>query len=103
MPAWLQYRDQRHEWTSVTLGDQPVTLGGRDGIRVAGSTVTRRHARVLREADGYWIEPLRGTVFVNEVEVTRHRLVSRDLIRVAELELEFWEDRGSPGRTARSQ
>ncbi len=73
----------------------PVINIGRDGtcqIRLPDTTVSRRHAQIVRQADGYYasdLESNNGTL-VNEDELkTPRRLSNGDLLRVGSVELRF--------------
>jgi pSer/pThr/pTyr-binding forkhead associated (FHA) protein len=94
MPAQLQYLDCRHSGQIHVLGREPTVIGGRAAaIKVPGSTVTRRHARVYRDAGRFWIEDLGGDgVWINGARIERSQLTNRDRIRVGSLELQYWED-----------
>lgn len=68
-------------------------LGGRHGVRVQGSTRTRRQARIFEEAGRFWIEDLGGDgVWVNGVRVERAGLMNRDQLRVGSLQLDYFEE-----------
>lgn len=55
-------------------------------IVVASDSVSRRHCRLSREAQGWWIEDLLSTngTFVNDEQVTRRLLRPGDRIRVGD-------------------
>src|SRR5947209_16117882 len=69
-----------------TLADDPVVLGrGSDtDIRINDHSVSRRHARIQPGADGYHAVDLQSTngTFVNDVQVSMHRLKDGDYLRV---------------------
>jgi pSer/pThr/pTyr-binding forkhead associated (FHA) protein len=92
MRAQVQYFDGR-AWRVLLLGDEPTMIGGRSGaIRVEGSTVTRRHARIYLEASRFWIEDLGGDgVYVNGVKTERCALTNRDKVQVGSLALDYFE------------
>lgn len=71
---------------SVLVERTPFTIGRRDtnDLRLGGSEVSREHARIDLDNDAYVLhdaESRYGT-FVNDVQVTSHRLVSGDRIRL---------------------
>jgi diguanylate cyclase (GGDEF)-like protein len=69
-----------------TLADNPMVLGrGSDAdIRINDHSVSRRHARIQPGADGYYAVDLQSTngTFVNDVQVSMHRLKDGDYLRV---------------------
>ena len=72
--------------TRYTLADSPVVLGrGAEAeIRINDHSVSRRHARIQPGADGYYAVDLQSTngTFVNDVQVSMHRLKDGDYLRV---------------------
>ncbi|HEU4783343.1 MAG TPA: FHA domain-containing protein [Ktedonobacterales bacterium] len=74
---------------------EPVTAIGRDAscqIRLPDSTVSRRHAQVVRQADGYYasdVESVNGTKVNVDVLTKPHRLQHGDLLHVGEVALRF--------------
>src|SRR6059058_4504327 len=72
--------------TRYPLTDTPVVLGrGNDcDIRINDHSVSRRHARIQPGADGYFAVDLQSTngTFVNDVQVSMHRLKDGDYLRV---------------------
>jgi diguanylate cyclase (GGDEF)-like protein len=69
-----------------TLAENPVVLGrgGESEIRISDHSVSRRHARIQPGADGYYAVDLQSTngTFVNDVQVSMHRLKDGDYLRV---------------------
>jgi pSer/pThr/pTyr-binding forkhead associated (FHA) protein len=92
MRAQLQYFDGRSHQV-LPLRDA-ITIGGRASpIRVEGSTVTRRHARIFDEGGRFWIEDLGGDgVWINGTKVERAALTNRDKIQIGRLQLEYFEE-----------
>ncbi len=90
--AQLQWFDGRTH--RVLPLREAVTVGGRAStIRVEGSTLTRRHARIFEEGGRHWIEDVGGDgVWVNGAKIQRSSLTSRDKVRIGRLELEYFED-----------
>lgn len=53
--------------------------------------MTRRHARIFLNDGQFWVEDLGGLgVWVNGAKVDRCALEHRDLVRIGELELEYF-------------
>ena len=69
---------------------QPEIVIGRDpgvDLTISSPAISRRHARILREADGYVLEDLGSSngTYVNEQKLTgRHTLKSGDQIRLGQ-------------------
>lgn len=74
---------------------ESVTTIGRDAscqIRLPDSTVSRRHAQVVRQADGYYasdVESINGTKVNVDVLTKPHRLQHGDLLHVGDVALRF--------------
>jgi pSer/pThr/pTyr-binding forkhead associated (FHA) protein len=74
---------------------EPVTSIGRDAscqIRLPDSTVSRHHAQVVRQADGYYasdVESINGTKVNVDILTKPHRLQHGDLLHVGEVALRF--------------
>jgi diguanylate cyclase (GGDEF)-like protein len=70
----------------LALGDSPVVVGrGADcDIRINDHSVSRRHARIQPEADGYSAVDLQSTngTYVNDQPVSVHRLQDGDYLRI---------------------
>jgi diguanylate cyclase (GGDEF)-like protein len=70
----------------LALGDTPVVIGrGSDcDIRINDHAVSRRHARLQPEADGYSAVDLQSTngTFVNDQPISVHKLQDGDYLRV---------------------
>jgi pSer/pThr/pTyr-binding forkhead associated (FHA) protein len=75
------------------LVGQTVTIGRSPGnnVFIDNPAVSSRHARVIREGDGFVLEDLHSTngTFVNEQRVTRHPLQHGDVVLVGKHELVF--------------
>lgn len=79
----IQGRDQGKRFD---LDEEPVTLG-RDNdnvVQLHDSEVSRHHAEVRRDADGYIVTDLKSSngIFVNGASVEDHRLSSGDRVQV---------------------
>ncbi len=92
MRAQVQYFDG-HSYQVLPLRDA-VTVGGRpSAIRVEGSTISRRHARIFEAGGRFWIEDLGGDgVWVNASRVQRAALTNRDRLQIGHLLLEYFEE-----------
>lgn len=57
------------------------------------SSVSRVHAKILREADGFVIVDLESSTgtLVNGEPITRHRLTPGDIIQIAATRMEYCE------------
>jgi diguanylate cyclase (GGDEF)-like protein len=60
-------------------------------IPVDTDSVSRRHARIVKKAEGFWVEDLGSTngTFVNDERVDKRLLVDGDIVRVGEAVLKF--------------
>jgi pSer/pThr/pTyr-binding forkhead associated (FHA) protein len=74
---------------------ESVTSIGRDAscqIRLPDSTVSRRHAQVVRQTDGYYasdVDSINGTKVNVDALTKPHRLQHGDLLHVGEVALRF--------------
>ncbi len=77
------------------IGESPVSLGRGDecDVRVNELTVSRRHARILRENGGYVVCDLNSTngTLVNDEPITRHALADGDHIQIGSQVFRFLE------------
>ncbi len=94
MKAQLLFRDRRSHTQTFSLKAAESILGRDAGIAVPVSRdgVSRHHARILKEGDGYVIEDLRSTngTFLNGQAVARDSLRHLDVIGLGkEAELIF--------------
>jgi phosphoserine phosphatase RsbU/P len=75
--------------------DRDVTVLGRDAaceIVLAGQDISKKHARIVRKDDGYYIEDLRSTngTKVGDSDLTEIRLLEDgDLIQIGDFRLAF--------------
>lgn len=98
MAVVIQYLDWLHNrFGTVERCGEPVLIGqSRDcDIRIKGKVVSRRHARIYREATRDWIEDLgsEAGTWINGVRVNHPSALShRDQIRCGDLELEYFEN-----------
>jgi len=77
-------------------GDDPVVIG-RDveaDFQLADRSVSRRHCRIFREDDRFWVEDLGSTnhTFVNEHQIDRCSLHDGDLVRISHTVLKFIDE-----------
>jgi pSer/pThr/pTyr-binding forkhead associated (FHA) protein len=84
-----------------TVGDRPLTLGRDAGsdVVVAGHEVSRQHAEIRSDPDGYILvdTSVNGT-FVNGERIGKtHRLARADVIRIGNDEFRFYADVAPPG------
>src|SRR5246127_2608966 len=72
--------------TRYPLGDAPLVLGrgGDCEIRINDHSVSRRHARIQPNADGYYAVDLQSTngTYVNDVPASMYKLKDGDYLRV---------------------
>jgi len=72
--------------TRYSLADVPIVLGrGADcDIRINDHSVSRRHARIQPDADGYYVVDLQSTngTFVNDAPISFSKLNDGDYLRV---------------------
>ena len=60
-------------------------------LRLEEVGVSAKHAQLLCEPDGYYIEPLDGAgVYLNQTSVQRTRLRQGDVIDLGVVRLKFW-------------
>jgi pSer/pThr/pTyr-binding forkhead associated (FHA) protein len=88
----------------VAFGQEPITIGRTDanGLSVDDMSVSRNHARIDREAGGYFLTDLdsaNGT-FVNDRPVTRARIYHNDRIGVGRHQLLFCAPEAQPEEVA---
>jgi pSer/pThr/pTyr-binding forkhead associated (FHA) protein len=84
-----------------SVGSRPLTLGRDAGsdVVVAGSEVSRHHAEIRNEPDGYILVDIsvNGT-FVNGERMGKTHLLARaDVIRIGNDEFRFYADAANPG------
>jgi pSer/pThr/pTyr-binding forkhead associated (FHA) protein len=95
MPATIRYRDGERTRV-VLLGDVPAFVGRLPdcAVRTSDSTVTRRHARIYRDGDQYWIEDLGSDngVHINGELVRRAPLAKGAKVHCGRLVLEYCEE-----------
>ena len=78
--------------------DQPVVIGRETAVEVclADSAVSRRHSRIEKNGDHFWIsdlQSLNGT-FVNDVPVKQRQLQHGDRIRIGDTQFLFFLHEG---------
>ncbi len=89
------YRDREH-----FLEKEVFTIGRAPGLDLilADRMVSGRHARIVHQDDGYWLEDLNSTngTFVNGARVDRHRLRTGDRIAFDRVEFVFEDPQDVP-------
>jgi adenylate cyclase len=86
----LTYRSGDHE-ESIAVGDEPLTIGRspESGLLLADESVSRSHARITRDGEGWVISDLgsKNGVKVNTYRTNQHRLASGDRIDLGAVRL----------------
>jgi hypothetical protein len=95
MPALVVRSGGDREGEHITLGTDLVTIGRtpESHLFLDDVTVSRHHARIVRDATGFAIEDqnsLNGT-YVNRRRVERHHLMNGDELQVGKYKLVFIE------------
>lgn len=87
--------------TSFTVQDS-LDLGARkdNDVVVALKGISRRHAKIDREGDGYFVEDLNSTnfVFVNDEQIQRQRLEDGDTISLGDYAYLLWLEELEPAK-----
>jgi hypothetical protein len=83
------------EGEEIPLTDEPLTIGRtpESGLFLDDVTVSRHHARIMRDATGLLVEDqnsLNGT-YVNRTRVERQRLKDGDELQIGKFKLVFLE------------
>lgn len=93
-PACVVVVNGAHLGTEAKIGAMPLLIGRAEdaGLTIGNTSVSRRHCRIFRDADGYTVEDLGSTngVFVNGQKVQRLGLRDGDRLRVGHCELKFF-------------
>ncbi len=80
----------------IVLGDKPVVIGRsiEADFQISERSISRRHCRIFREEDRYWLEDLRSTnrTFLNEEMIERSPLRDGDHVRVSQTVLKFVDE-----------
>jgi adenylate cyclase len=86
----LAYRSGDHE-ESIAVGDEPLTIGRspKSGLVLADESVSRGHARITRDGEGWVIADLgsKNGVKINTYRASQHRLVTGDRIDLGAVRL----------------
>lgn len=95
--ALLKILSGEQSGRTVELRDDPIVIGRHPGcdIRVPDETVSRRHARIVVDDDGYAIEDLgsRNGTYLNGERVTSPvRLAHLDIFNIFNTEVEFCDE-----------
>ncbi|MEE8349572.1 MAG: SpoIIE family protein phosphatase [Acidobacteriota bacterium] len=101
---YLKDQSQRYE----IEGDESVIGRGSDNdIKISNRSVSRHHAKLVRENDRYFIVDLNSShgTYVNDDRIERHQLKEGDQIRLGQVEVVFTQDflDGVPSDTATGQ
>ncbi|MEE2901786.1 MAG: SpoIIE family protein phosphatase [Myxococcota bacterium] len=93
--AYLLVNDGPNKGTKYTLEEECVLGRSLDcQVQIQDLSVSRKHARISKVSHGYEVIDLgsgNGT-FVNEIAVSRHLLKDKDIVRVSQLKLCYYED-----------
>ena len=75
----------------LSTAETVIGRGGESDITIDMDNVSRRHARVINSADGFFVEDLQSTngTYVNDREVSLERLANGDLIKIGGAILKF--------------
>jgi diguanylate cyclase (GGDEF)-like protein len=77
----------------IDLGPRPVEIGRAPScdVPIDHESVSRRHARVLKKGDGYWVEDLGSTngTFVNDGRVAARDLAQGDQLKIGRTIFKF--------------
>ncbi len=65
-------------------------------VEIDAEGISRRHARIMRESNGWFIEDLGSTngTQVNDIPITRHQLADGDLLRIGTTVVKFLASEG---------
>ncbi len=80
----------------IVLGDKPVVIGRsiEADFQISERSISRRHCRISREEDRYWLEDLKSTnrTYLNEETIERSPLRDGDHVRVSQTVLKFVDE-----------
>lgn len=99
MRTQVFYRDAQGLEGVVELRGEPIFIGRamECAIRTDDGMVSRRHARIFRDAGRWWIEDLGSAngIYVDTTRVSRHCMVHGEAIRCGSLWLRFVDETGA--------
>ena len=85
--------DTRHLGRRQILGSTDVTMGrgSENTVVLDADSVSRRHARIEKRANGWYVVDLNSTngTYVNDEPVNEHRLMRGDQVKVGDTILKF--------------
>jgi hypothetical protein len=83
------------EGETIDLNVEVLTIGRspHSDLFLDDVTVSRHHARVLRDEGGFWVEDLNSLngTYVNRKRIERHRLFDGDELQIGKFKLAFLE------------
>jgi pSer/pThr/pTyr-binding forkhead associated (FHA) protein len=86
------------EGETIELNSDVLTIGRspNSDLFLDDVTVSRHHARVLRDEGGFWVEDLNSLngTYVNRKRIEQHRLFDGDELQIGKFKLAFLQ--GSP-------
>ena len=84
-----------HEGETIAFGTDVLTIGRspHSDLFLDDVTVSRHHARVIKDENGYLIEDLNSLngTYVNRKRIERHRLLDGDELQIGKFKLAFFE------------
>src|SRR6185295_19360710 len=87
--AWLERDNPGHDPERIEIGRLPFTLGRNESCdyQILSSRVSREHAEIARDGSAFVVRDLKSTngTFVNGERIAEHRLVSGDLMVIADI------------------
>jgi pSer/pThr/pTyr-binding forkhead associated (FHA) protein len=87
------------EGETLSFGSDVLTIGRspHSDLFLDDVTVSRHHARVIKDESGYLIEDLNSLngTYVNRKRIERHRLADGDELQIGKFKLAFLEPSGS--------
>jgi pSer/pThr/pTyr-binding forkhead associated (FHA) protein len=89
------------EGETISFDSDVLTIGRspHSDLFLDDVTVSRHHARVIRDENGYLIEDLNSLngTYVNRKRIERHRMSDGDELQIGKFKLAFLEPTGTPG------
>ncbi|HEX9060304.1 MAG TPA: FHA domain-containing protein [Clostridia bacterium] len=96
MDAWFYMNDGPLKGKQFILYKNPTTIGSSAGCEIylfKDPYISPRHAKISKIRDGYLLEDMDSTTgtLVNGVKITKHKLLSGDIIKIGESTLIYRE------------